>query len=51
MGLAEALSAYSDYNSLCPACKRKAKEAGRRILRDCHSGKHAKTKGLMVPPP
>jgi len=52
MGLTEALSAYADYSSLCPACKRAAKAAGKRILSNCHQGRHAKARGvLLVPPP
>lgn len=53
MRLTEALSAYSEYNSLCPACKRAAKSAGKRILSNCRSGKHAKAKGVLTeaPPP
>ena len=53
MGLTEALRAYSDYESLCPACRRAAKSAGKRILTNCRAGKHARAKGVLLegPPP
>jgi len=53
MGLTEALTAYHDYQSLCPACQKAAKAAGKRILSNCRVGKHAKAKGVLTqgPPP
>jgi len=51
MGFSEALRAWSDYQSLCPACQRAAKAAGKRILSNCRAGKHAKTKGALTDPP
>ncbi len=48
MGLSEALRAYNDYTSLCPACQHAAKVAGKRILSNCKAGKHARTKGVPV---
>jgi len=56
MGLTEALNAYHDYSSLCPACQRAAKAAGKRILNNCRAGHHAKARkadGVLLegPPP
>jgi len=51
MGFTEAIQAYNDYNSLCPACKRAAKAAGKRILSNCRAGKHAKVKGALLEGP
>jgi hypothetical protein len=51
MSIREALAAYSDYESLCPNCKRAAKAAGKRILSNCRSGKHAKPKGVVLEGP
>jgi hypothetical protein len=52
MGFTEAMQAYSDYQSLCPRCKARAKAAGKRILVECRSGKHGRVKGgtLEGPP-
>lgn len=51
MGLSEAIKAYSEYESLCPACKHAAKAAGKRILSNCKAGKHSKMKALLPGPP
>lgn len=55
MGVTEALRAYAEYESLCPACKSAAKAAGTKIRNRCREGKHAKPKAdpkfLAMGPP
>ena len=51
MSVFEAMDAYREYQSLCPACKRAAKSAGKRILSNCRNGKHAKVKKPVEGPP
>lgn len=51
MSFTEALKAYAEYESLCPACKKAAKAAGKRILSNCRDGKHAKAKGILTEGP
>lgn len=51
MGLTEALEAYQQFKSLCPACQKAAKAAGKRILSNCRAGKHAKQKGIVTEGP
>ena len=51
MGLTEALEGMRRLNAMCPACRKAAVEAGKRIERNCHAGKHAKAKGVLLEGP